>query len=417
MMKIKRKILLSTILSIIIPCILTGCWDRIELEERLIVVGLAFDCSDSEDSIIITQQYVNPKGIGGGEKGGATQKSAYANIIVQGSSISDILEKSKNMKGRRPNYEHLKLIIISEDVARTFNLYKLLNAILRHPETPRNTNVLISKGKSRLFFEITPNTEDVPVFRMLMLSSNSKFKSRIPPTLKLGDMSKLMAGGKSFAVQCLVMRDGIESPRDTMVTDTTPGRGDIYEINGAAIIKGDTYTLAGWLDEKETDGLNWIIGKTESGIVEIKDKDTGQIIIYEVHNAESKITPKVSRDGKIPEYDKLSNDDISFTLESKIEGTIVEDWLMTSNAFEEGYIEKVELAAQKEVTNIMEETLKKMQKELKVDIAGFGKKLNIKYPKVWEKIKDNWEEIFSDVQVNVKVETYVKDFGRQGSKK
>jgi spore germination protein len=415
-MKIKRKILLPIILFII-PCILTGCWDRIELEERLIVVGLAFDCSDSEDSIIITQQYVNPKGIGGGEKGGASQKSAYGNIIVQGSSISDILEKSKNMKGRRPNYEHLKLIIISEDVARTFNLYKLLNAILRHPETQRNTNVLISKEKARLFFEITPNTEDVPVFRMLMLSSNSKIKSGIPPTLKLGDMSKLMAGGKSYTVQCLVMRDGIESPRDTMVTDTTPGKGDIYEINGAAIIKGDTYTLAGWLDEKETDGLNWITGKTESGIVEIKDKDTGQIIIYEVHNAESKIITKVSMSDKMLEYDKLSSKNISFTLKSKIEGTVVEDWLMTSNAFEEGYIEKVELAAQKEVINIIEETLNKIQKELKVDIAGFGKKLNIKYPKVWEKVKDNWEEIFSDVQVNVKVETYVKDYGRQGSKK
>ena len=177
-------------------------------------------------------------------------------------------------------------------------MYKLLNAILRHPETPRNTNVLISKEKARLFFEITPNTEDVPIFRMLMLSSNSKIKSNTP-TLKLGDMSKLMAGGKSYTVQCLVMRDGIESPRDTMVTDTTPGKGDIYEINGAAIIKGDTYTLAGWLDEKETDGLNWITGKTESGIVEIKDKDTGQIIIYEVHNAESKIITKVSMSDKI----------------------------------------------------------------------------------------------------------------------
>jgi len=416
-MELTRKFLLLNILFIIITCILTGCWDRVELEELLIVVGLAFDCSEEADSIIITQQYVNPKGIGGGEKGGTTQKSPYANIIVKGCNVSDVLEKSKNMEGRRPNYEHLKLIIISEDAARAFNMYKLLNAILRHPETPRNTNILISEGKARSFFEITPNTEDVPVFKMLMISSNSKFKSRIPPTLKLGDISKSMAGGKSFTVQRLVMRDGIESPLDTMVTDTAPGKGDIYEINGAAVIRGDTYTLAGWLNEKETNGLNWITGKTESGVVEIKDKGTGQIIVYEAHKVKSKIIPIVSRDGKVPGNNIVPQEDISFTVECKIDGTIIEDWLMTANAFEEGFIEKVELSVQKEVFCIVEETLNKVQKELKTDIAGFGKQLNIKYPKVWEKVKDNWEEIFSDIPVNIKVETYVRDYGRQGSKK
>lgn len=414
--KVIRRILLL-MSFIIIPYILTGCWDRIELEERLIVVGLAFDCSKTADSIIITQQYINPKGIGGGEKGGTPLKSPYANLIVEGSSVSDIFEKSKNIKARRPNYEHLKVIIISEDVARSFNLYKLLNAVLRHPETPRNANIFISKGKARLFFEVTPNTEDVPVFKIMLLSQNSKLKSRISPTLKLGDMSISMAGSKSFIIQRLVIREGIEAQHDIFATDTTPGKGDIYEIKGGAVIKEDTYTFAGWLDEKETDGLNWITGKTESGIVEIKDKDTGQTIVYQVHSTKSKIIPKVSRNDKMSECGISSSEDISFTLESKIEGTIAEDWLMTANAFKEGFIEKAELAVQKEIFRIIEESLNELQKELKVDVAGFGKKLNIKYPKVWEEVKDSWEEIFSNVPVNIKVDVLVKDFGRQGSKK
>ncbi|NSW90542.1 MAG: Ger(x)C family spore germination protein [Firmicutes bacterium] len=401
----KRRLLLIIILFIFMLFVSTGCWDRIEIEEILIIVGLAIDCSENDNSIIITQHYVIPEGVEGGEKVTSTQKTPYANTSVEGTSVVEIFEKFKNIKSRRPNYEHLKVIIISDKVVQSYNLYKLLNAILRHPEIPRNTNILISEGEARLFFEIAPNLEDIPAFNIMMLSSNTKYKPGMPPTQKLGDISEKMAGSKSFTIQRIAMRNGIQSPRDIIVTETTAGKGDIFEVRGAAVIKGDTYMLAGWLDEKETYGLNWISGKVESGIVKIEDKDTGQTIVYEIHNVNTKIRPKV-----------LGNN-ISFTVESKIEGTIAEDWVMTSNAFEDGFIEKVELAAEKEVKGIMEKTINKIQKELKADVAGFGKQLHIKYPAVWEEVKDNWEEIFSKATVDINVKPYVRDFGRKSSYK
>ena len=386
------------------PFVSTGCWDRVEIEELLIVVGLAIDCSENINSIIITQHYVIPEGVEGGGKVSTMQKLPYANVSAEGTNVVEIFEKFKNIKGRRPNYEHLKVIIISDKVARSFNLYKLLDAILRHHEIPRNTNILISEGKARLFFEIAPNLEDIPAFNIMMLSSNAKYKPGMPPTQRLGDISEKMAGSKSFTIQRIAMRNGIQSPHDIIVTETTPGKGDVFEVRGAAVIKGDTYMLAGWLNEKETDGLNRILGKVESGIVKIEDKDTGQTIVYEIHNVNTKIRPKVS------------GNNISFTVESKIEGTIAEDWVMTSNAFEDGFIEKVELAAEKEVKGIMEKTINKIQKELKADVAGFGRQLHIKYPAVWEEVKDNWEKIFTDLPIDIKVKTYVRDFGRQNSK-
>ena len=52
-----------------------------------------------------------------------------------------------------------------------------------------------------------------------------------------------------------------------------------------------------------------------------------------------------------------------------------------------------------------------MQGKYKVDIAGFGEQLRIHYPKTWDKVKDNWDEIFSGSSVRYKVDVEVEGYG------
>ena len=58
-----------------------------------------------------------------------------------------------------------------------------------------------------------------------------------------------------------------------------------------------------------------------------------------------------------------------------------------------------------------------MQKEYKVDVAGFGNQLRIKRPRVWMRVKDNWDQTFSEVPINYDVKLMIKDYGTSGSKK
>ncbi|MGE5577478.1 MAG: Ger(x)C family spore germination C-terminal domain-containing protein [Syntrophothermus sp.] len=46
--------------------------------------------------------------------------------------------------------------------------------------------------------------------------------------------------------------------------------------------------------------------------------------------------------------------------------------------------------------------IKKAQGELKADIFGFGRRLPLKSPGTWKKIKDRWDEIFPSVEINIK---------------
>jgi hypothetical protein len=54
----------------------------------------------------------------------------------------------------------------------------------------------------------------------------------------------------------------------------------------------------------------------------------------------------------------------------------------------------------------------KAQKTYKTDVFGFGFKLSIQHSKEWEaKYKDVWKDIFSDVPVNVDVQTKIINSG------
>jgi spore germination protein len=62
-------------------------------------------------------------------------------------------------------------------------------------------------------------------------------------------------------------------------------------------------------------------------------------------------------------------------------------------------------------------TTKKMQKEYKVDVGGFGNQLRIHYPKVWEKEKKDWDQKFSKVPIEYNVNVKIQDYGMVGTKK
>lgn len=399
------SLLLTGFLLVFISFGLCGCWDRIEIEDMLIIVGMAIDCSDDGNSLVITYQHVIPEGVGGGERTTPARKSPYANTSLEGTSFTETSEILHSIKSRRPNYEHLMVIILSDDVARNYDLYQLLNGILRHSEVPRNATILVSEGKARYFLDVEPNIEDIPSSNIMKISRDTKRKSGMPFVVKLGDLSEKMAAGKSIAVQRIATRDSIQLAIDATATGTGYVKEDVYEVRGAAVIRGNPCILAGWLDEKETDGINWIMGKGDSGVVQGRHEDTGEIVVFRIRSAKTKIKPY------------MSGGDVSFIIECEMEGSITEDWSIGVSSFDEEYIEKVEMVVKKEVEKTMHRAINKIQKELNTDVVDFGKKVQIKYPSAWEKIKGDWESIFRDADIDLKVEINIREFERKGMTK
>ncbi|MBM7651321.1 hypothetical protein JOC76_000770 [Neobacillus cucumis] len=53
----------------------------------------------------------------------------------------------------------------------------------------------------------------------------------------------------------------------------------------------------------------------------------------------------------------------------------------------------------------------KMQKDYHVDVVGFGNRLRIEHPKVWEKVKKDWDQTLSEVPIEYNVKLTIMDYG------
>lgn len=111
---------------------------------------------------------------------------------------------------------------------------------------------------------------------------------------------------------------------------------------------------------------------------------------------------------------KIDGDRISFTVNIQSEGRIAEHWVLSDKAFNNKFLKKAEKTIEEEIQRLVMKTSEKLQQEYQTDVAGFGNKLRIKYPKEWEKIKKDWDKIFSEAAIKCEVSITIKDYGTSG---
>jgi spore germination protein KC len=76
---------------------------------------------------------------------------------------------------------------------------------------------------------------------------------------------------------------------------------------------------------------------------------------------------------------------------------------------------KLERDVEKHISDHIQNAVRKAQKEFRSDVFGFGKSLYQSNPKMWEKVKDDWNEIFPDLKVKTKVDVKLRRTGKVGN--
>lgn len=171
------------------------------------------------------------------------------------------------------------------------------------------------------------------------------------------------------------------------------------KFSGAAVIKGKTQKFAGRLSEEELLGVTWLSGKGKGGAVKSYEEKTNQITTYEVERMKSKI------------HSYVKGEHIKFHVNIESEGRLIEKWTRINEPNGADFKKRAEQAAEKEVQRLIKLGLNKIQKDYKADVIGFGKRLNIEHPKQWQKVKNNWDDVFSQVLITYSVKLTITDTG------
>lgn len=372
-------------LCIIMIFTCTACWDRHEVEELGLVVAIALDKeSGGGEQFVMTAQFVNPNGMGGSDTSSKDTK-AYFNLSRSGESVFEIMSDFFIISSRIPNFEHLNVIVINEKVARATDIYKLVHTLLAFWEVPRNTFVLISECEARSLLEIEPELEHLPAFEIDSLLTTGIGTSKKLHKRTFGDLAKDFAAGSSVAIQKLALEETLE-------------------LKGAAIIRGKENKLAGFLDERETEGLNWLFGEAKASNVTIRDEKNGEIVncIFSIKGHKIKPT--------------IKEDNISFKVDISADGALAETWDTSSDATDTKYLRDIEEQIAREVEKRIYNTLHVLQKKYKADVADFWKIIKIHDYKLWEEIRDDWDNIFSQADVEVNVDYHIRSFQNRTSK-
>lgn len=387
-MKLKRLLFILIILSTIF---LTGCWSSHEVNTLAIAVCIGID--KTENGYLVTEQVLNPRAIASKK---ATAESPVVIYTAEGNDLAEIIRRFTTQSSRVLYNADLRMVVFGEDVAKD-GIQNILDYFLRNYEYRTDFYFVIAKNSTanEVLGTLTP-IELVPGFSMYISLKMSEEKWAAMKSIRIIELvNSIIADGDNPVLTGIEISQDEISPEST---DILKQSGEYKKLKYTGLGAFNKDKLVGWLDEDESKGYNYITDNVKNTI-EYADYDSKVKITYEVLNAKSRT--KV--------YFLENKPAIEVKIKTKCNIVIVEGEFDVSAEENKQILNK--LLASK-VKLLCEKALNKAQKELKTDIFGFGEAIQRKYPKTWKKLKDDWNDKFTDLPVNITVEAETNQLGQ-----
>jgi spore germination protein KC len=381
---IPMKVLKIATLIVLSLLLLSGCWNRTEINDIAIVTAVGLDLLE-DDNMRLSLQVAVPAQLG--QATGPTQRGKSTFIVSElGGTISEAFRRLQEKLPRRIFFSHSRVLIIGEDLARN-GVSHILDFYARYQEPRMHSSIIVAKGNAVDILKQEPTLENVSAEE-----ANELIKRKVGLMISIRDFLDML------------LTEGVEPVAPQFVLEPLEVKSDSQTkekqaINGAAVFKGDK--LVGWMDDVETRGILWLRNEMKQGVitVNIDEERGGGKISTNIIRTESDIVPDL-KDGKI-----------TITIKTRAEMNVLEN-ASEVNLGDPENIDKLEKEIEKEIKDRMRMTLDKAQGELGSDIFGFGEALYKKYPKEWNNTyKEKWDDEFPELEVIVKPKVFVRRVG------
>jgi len=379
-----------TFVLLILSLVLTGCWDRRELNEIAITLALGIDKVDEEFQL--TAQVVVPSEVSMKQSSG---RSTVTLFQATGETIFEAFRKMTIDSPRKIYPGHLRMLVIGEELAKA-GVGESLDLLSRDWELRSDFYVVVAKDKTAAeILNVTTPIESIPANKMYNTLKTSEENWAVTKGVTLDELlGDLITDGKDAVLTGIQVFGNQEVGSSKQnVESITPAAQIQYDY--LAVFKKDK--LVGWLNESESKGYNYIIDSVKSTVASIPCPEKGKVSIEVIHS-KSEMKGKINK-GK-PE--------VNVTIEVEGDVGAVECHI---DLTETKAIDALEKSYEKELKEIVRQTIETVQKQYKTDIFGFGQAIHRSNPKTWKKIKDQWDEGFTELTVNVEVDMKIRDTG------
>ncbi|GAA0314791.1 Ger(x)C family spore germination protein [Bacillus carboniphilus] len=383
----KRMFQVLVIFTIIITT-LTGCWDRVEINDVAFVIATGFDLEKSDDQrkYRVSAQIPLPGAMGGAEGGGGgtgSDRPFYVDSGV-GRNIRESNENLQARMSRRLNFSHRRVIIIGDEIARE-GFGPVVDVIALQPQSRISAFILVSNGPSITVLNSAPHLEKLPAEAIREMS---KFGFSLTVKNILNDIKR---PGKDPMIPLVeVVKTQNQSPET---------QKEEIEIKKIGILKNDK--LVFHTNVEETQGVYWMLEKMRSKSVTIPIEDEGEVNVKII-------------EGKRRIHHTISQGIPEFEIHIDTESILMENETNLNLEDEESYNKvrkSMENVIQSNISAIVEHT-----KSEKVDSFGLGWSLYRGENKYWKTVEDHWRDMLPDVKVKVTVDAEIQRLSNTGLK-
>ena len=382
----KKGICILLILSIF----LTGCWNRRELNELAITMAIGID--KLEDEYLISAQVVVPSEF---SMSGGKGSSPVTLIQARGDTVYEALRKMVKSSSREVYPGHLRLLVISETLAKE-GIGDPLDVISRDTELRSDFYVVVARDTTaEEILNIQTPLETIPAGKMFNSLKISEENWSATTGVTLDELIvDLRSDGKEAVLTGILAKGKMEKGSSKQNVETiTPAV--LIQYDELAVFKDDK--LVGWLTEDESRGYSGIINEVKNTAGTLSCPDGGKATI-EVLRFKTEVKGKVKNGS--PEVDiNIQIDGNVGAIECPIDISKPES------------IEALEKIYEKDVEETVNHSITSVQEKYEADIFGFGNAIHRSNPKEWNTLKNKWDEHFTDLAVNVKVDVKIRKTG------
>ncbi|VEF46145.1 spore germination protein KC [Bacillus freudenreichii] len=349
--------------------LLTGCWNSQELDNVALVHGVGLDKSD--DRLNVSVEIIKPTNQQGGQGNG----QGNGQHIVLEKKADTLLEGARGLiryAKRRLEFGHARVWLIGEKLAHE-DFVHVLDVIRRDQMLRLNSYLFITNENPSDILNTSTLYENLTAIEIASALEQTQFASDYAP-ITLREFYKLLEGSISNAYVPMISIKKVDGQTVT-------------SIDGTAVIKNNK--MVGQLNAKETTGLNWLLDHVEGGSITVSLNEKEKVSL-EINKAKTKTKTN------------LSEKNLHVDIQTKIEGTLADN--VTSKKINRRFFKDIEKKISRHVENDIRSTLKKLQQELKTDITEIGPETYRTYPKQWQNIRSEWNDIFANAEVSIHID-------------
>ncbi|MDP4143778.1 MAG: Ger(x)C family spore germination protein [Bacillota bacterium] len=395
----------------------TSCWDYTEYEQMAQIYSLGIDLDIRTKEVTVTLQFI-PITKSSGEKSAEINRGTV--YSASDATIMGAITKLQQASTNKLFYGYIQVLVIGEDAAK-YIMKDIVEHFERTPNTRNSIGIVIVPGKAEgVIATRDPNsvTSSGKKIRMFLNSYQSNGSTYL---VTLRDFLQMMTRqGYEPVAPKIITTSLVDDPGEATggekngIRFAVEKKGNLM-AGGMAVFKKDK--LVGWLNNKETMGLNWILGNkinafkvTDRGDVKLSDGNTDRLSIHD--ELKKTLYFYITKSGRKVKV-RIENNKPVVYLDIKIEAALRKYYSVGGDEYIDPEIvgslgKKLESSIYSDVTA----ALKKGKDELNSDIFGFGFNFYRQHPKVWHKYYEKaWESEFSSIPVRVNIKVKVNNTG------